>query len=88
MGRLVGLILMQMPSEDAFWLLVATLDQNLQDFYKENLIRLRIHATIFESLLYKYVPAVARHLVGVFLDLYTILIDPHRKKMIFPRWSI
>ncbi|RKP10628.1 rab-GTPase-TBC domain-containing protein, partial [Thamnocephalis sphaerospora] len=62
MGRLVGLMLMQLSEEDAFWLLVATIDQHLNGYYSPNLGRLRVDATVFEHLLASHSPALAKHL--------------------------
>jgi hypothetical protein len=55
-------MLMQMPAEDAFWLLVATLENYCEGYFTPSLDRFRVHAAIFESLAHKYVPAVAKHL--------------------------
>lgn len=62
MGRLVGMMLMQMPVEDAFWLLVATIEGYMQDYYTPTLRQLRIDAQVFERLLRDQDPALAEHL--------------------------
>ncbi|KAG0291999.1 hypothetical protein BGZ96_004624 [Linnemannia gamsii] len=62
MGRLVGMMLMQMPVEDAFWLLVATIEGYMQDYYTPTLRQLRIDAQVFERLLRDQDPALADHL--------------------------
>ncbi|KAF9425277.1 hypothetical protein BGZ76_003354, partial [Entomortierella beljakovae] len=62
MGRLVGMMLMQMPVEDAFWLLVATIEGYMQDYYTPSLRQLRIDAQVFERLLKDQDPALAEHL--------------------------
>ncbi|KAF9946070.1 hypothetical protein BGZ72_000711 [Mortierella alpina] len=62
MGRLVGMMLMQMPVEDAFWLLVATIENYMQDYYTPTLRQLRIDAQVFERLLKDQDPALADHL--------------------------
>ncbi|KAK3808059.1 MAG: rab-GTPase-TBC domain-containing protein [Linnemannia elongata] len=62
MGRLVGMMLMQMPVEDAFWLLVATIEGYMQDYYTPTLRQLRIDAQVFERLLKDQDPALAEHL--------------------------
>ncbi|KAF9945630.1 hypothetical protein BGZ70_003714 [Mortierella alpina] len=62
MGRLVGMMLMQMPVEDAFWLLVATIENYMQDYYTPTLRQLRIDAQVFERLLKDQDPALAEHL--------------------------
>ncbi|KAG0006938.1 hypothetical protein BGZ65_001546 [Modicella reniformis] len=62
MGRLVGMMLMQMPVEDAFWLLVATIEGYMQDYYTPSLRQLRIDAQVFERLLKVQDPPLADHL--------------------------
>ncbi|KAF9177945.1 hypothetical protein BGZ51_008240 [Haplosporangium sp. Z 767] len=62
MGRLVGMMLMQMPVEDAFWLLVATIEGYMQDYYTPTLRQLRIDAQVFEQLLKGQDPLLAEHL--------------------------
>ncbi|KAK3825389.1 MAG: rab-GTPase-TBC domain-containing protein [Benniella sp.] len=62
MGRLVGMMLMQMPVEDAFWLLVATIEDYMQDYYTPSLRQLRIDAQVFERLLKDQDPPLAEHL--------------------------
>ncbi|KAJ3149201.1 hypothetical protein HDU89_003917 [Geranomyces variabilis] len=62
MGMLAGMMLMHMPAEESFWLLVATLQTILKDFYTPQLLQLRRDAAVFESLLYKTSKRVARHL--------------------------
>ncbi|KAG0373487.1 hypothetical protein BGX24_011631 [Mortierella sp. AD032] len=63
MGRLVGMMLMQMPIEEAFWLLVATLESGyLNDYFTPTLRQLRIDALVFERLLKAQDPRLAHHL--------------------------
>ncbi|KAF9903011.1 hypothetical protein EC991_004307 [Linnemannia zychae] len=63
MGRLVGMMLMQMPVEEAFWLLVATLEGGyLNDYFTPTLRQLRIDAVVFERLLKAQDPRLAHHL--------------------------
>ncbi|KAG0250849.1 hypothetical protein BG011_008046 [Mortierella polycephala] len=62
MGRLVGMMLMQMPVEDAFWLLVATIEGYMQDYYTPTLRQLRVDAQVFEQLLRGQDPLLAQHL--------------------------
>ncbi|KAF9379184.1 hypothetical protein CPB97_009131 [Podila verticillata] len=62
MGRLVGMMLMHMPVEDAFWLLVATLDQYMQEYYTPTLRQLRIDAQVFEQILRAHDPKLAEYL--------------------------
>ncbi|KAF9551672.1 hypothetical protein EC957_006565 [Mortierella hygrophila] len=63
MGRLVGMMLMQMPVEEAFWLLVATLEDGyLNDYFTPTLRQLRVDALVFERLLKAQDPRLAQHL--------------------------
>ncbi|KAF9163202.1 hypothetical protein DFQ26_002859 [Actinomortierella ambigua] len=62
MGRLVGMMLMQMLAEDAFWLLVATIEGYLQNYYTPNLLQLRIDANVFDLLLKEHDPVMREHL--------------------------
>lgn len=62
MGLLVGMMLMIMPAEDAFWLLVSTVDKYLQGIYSSNLDRIRMHASVFEYLLSRHLPRLYKHL--------------------------
>ncbi|GJJ73938.1 hypothetical protein EMPS_06296 [Entomortierella parvispora] len=63
MGRLVGMMLMQMPVEEAFWLLVATIESPyLQDYYTPTLRQLRVDAIVFERLLKVQDPKLATFL--------------------------
>ncbi|ORZ20932.1 rab-GTPase-TBC domain-domain-containing protein, partial [Lobosporangium transversale] len=62
MGRLVGMMLMQMPVEEAFWLLVATIENYLNEYFTPNLRQLRIDAGVFERLLEIQDSRLAQHL--------------------------
>ncbi|KAG0322587.1 hypothetical protein BGZ99_003244 [Dissophora globulifera] len=62
MGRLVGMMLMQMPVEEAFWLLVATIEGYLNEYFTPTLRQLRIDAQVFERLLKSQDPRLAQHL--------------------------
>ncbi|KAF9973815.1 hypothetical protein BGZ65_009056, partial [Modicella reniformis] len=62
MGRLVGMMLMQMPVEEAFWLLVATIEGYLNEYFTPTLRQLRIDAQVFEQLLQSQDPRLAQHL--------------------------
>ncbi|KAF9193445.1 hypothetical protein BGZ51_003249 [Haplosporangium sp. Z 767] len=62
MGRLVGMMLMQMPVEEAFWLLVATIEGYLNEYFTPTLRQLRIDAQVFERLLKAQDPRLATHL--------------------------
>ncbi|KAI8847671.1 rab-GTPase-TBC domain-containing protein [Chytridium lagenaria] len=62
MGMVAGVMLMNMPEEESFWLLAATIKTKLQGFYAEDLHQIQIDALVFESLLYKTSRKLARHL--------------------------
>ncbi|KAG0258345.1 hypothetical protein BG011_003337 [Mortierella polycephala] len=62
MGRLVGMMLMQMSVEEAFWLLVATIEGYLNEYFTPTLRQLRIDALVFERLLKAQDPRLATHL--------------------------
>ncbi|KAG0214656.1 hypothetical protein BGX28_001694 [Mortierella sp. GBA30] len=62
MGRLVGMMLMQMPVEEAFWLLVATIENYLNEYFTPTLRQLRIDAQVFERLFKAEDPRLAAHL--------------------------
>jgi TBC1 domain family member 10 len=63
MGRLVGMMLMQMPAEDTFWLLVATIEEYMVGYFTPTLSQVRIDSIVFEQLLIEYYPKLAQHLV-------------------------
>lgn len=62
MGRLAGLMLMQMTVEDTFWLLVATIDRYMNGYFTPTLSQLRIDAYIIGQLLKDHQPKLAQHL--------------------------
>ncbi|KAI8090325.1 rab-GTPase-TBC domain-containing protein [Thamnidium elegans] len=62
MGRLAGLMLMQMTVEDTFWLLVATIDRYMNGYFTPTLSQLRIDAYIIGQLLKDHNPKLAQHL--------------------------
>lgn len=64
MGRLVGMMLMQMPAEDTFWLLVATLGGPMLGYFTPSLAQLRIDSIVFEKLLAGHTPRLAQHLAN------------------------
>lgn len=64
MGRLVGMMLMQMPAEDTFWLLVATLGGPMLGYFTPSLTQLRIDSIVFEKLLAGHTPRLAQHLAN------------------------
>ncbi|KAJ3272970.1 hypothetical protein HDV01_004876 [Terramyces sp. JEL0728] len=81
MGMLVGLLLMRMSPEDAFWMLVVILENYIPDYHSENLYQLRVDAAAFELCLKKFQRPLARHMHELkplnymtqwFLTLYTM----------------
>lgn len=65
MGMLVGLFLMQgLDAEEAFWLLVATINYYLQGYFTPTLSQLRIHAAVFGRLLEEHDSRLAKHLAA------------------------
>ncbi|KAI9493461.1 rab-GTPase-TBC domain-containing protein [Zychaea mexicana] len=62
MGRLAGCMLMHMPAEDAFWLLVATIDRYMNGYFTPSLSQIRIDAYIIGELLKDHQPKLAQHL--------------------------
>jgi hypothetical protein len=53
MGFLVGMMLMHMPAEESFWLLVATIEGYAKGFFDQTLSQIKISATVFDMLLKK-----------------------------------
>ncbi|KAI8142758.1 rab-GTPase-TBC domain-containing protein [Fennellomyces sp. T-0311] len=64
MGRLAGCMLMHMPAEDSFWLLVATIDRYMNGYFTPSLSQIRIDAYIIGELLKDHQPKLAQHLVS------------------------
>ncbi|KAI9015789.1 rab-GTPase-TBC domain-containing protein [Phycomyces nitens] len=62
MGRLAGCMLMHMPAEDTFYLMVATLDRYMNGYFTPTLSQLRIDAYIIGQLLHDHLPKLAQHL--------------------------
>ncbi|KAI8801950.1 rab-GTPase-TBC domain-containing protein [Cladochytrium replicatum] len=62
MGMLVGMMLMHMPPEDTFWLLVATTQGAFKDYFIPTLYQLRIDAAVFELILYQKSRKLSNHL--------------------------
>ncbi|CAO3675133.1 unnamed protein product [Umbelopsis ramanniana] len=62
MHCLAGCMLMQMPAEDAFWLLVATVDRYLKGYFDPSLSQIRIDTVVIGELLREHQPKLARHL--------------------------
>ncbi|KAG2183345.1 hypothetical protein INT43_006350 [Umbelopsis isabellina] len=62
MHCLAGCMLMQMPAEDAFWLLVATVDRYLKGYFGPELSQIRIDTAIIGELIREHQPKLAQHL--------------------------
>ncbi|GAA5899074.1 hypothetical protein JCM8208_002997 [Rhodotorula glutinis] len=63
LGSVVGLLLTQMPAEDAFWTLVALVqDHGLRQYFPSAQAELRLEAVAFEFLLEAMEPKLARRL--------------------------
>ncbi|KAH8551518.1 rab-GTPase-TBC domain-containing protein [Umbelopsis sp. PMI_123] len=62
MHCLAGCMLMQMPAEDAFWLLVATVDRYLKGYFDPSLSQIRIDTVVIGELIREHQPKLARHL--------------------------
>ncbi len=60
---LVGLLLMRMPPEDAFWTLAAILETYIPDYHSVNLYQLRVDAAAFEICLKRYSSGLYKHMV-------------------------
>ncbi|CAG8801770.1 18572_t:CDS:2, partial [Racocetra persica] len=61
MGRLVGMMLMQMPAEDTFWLLVATIEEYMGGYFAPDLPQIKVDSRIFDLLLFEHDPKLAQH---------------------------
>ncbi|CAG8445179.1 6946_t:CDS:2 [Scutellospora calospora] len=68
MGRLVGMMLMQMPAEDTFWLLVATIKEYMCGYFAPDLPQIKIDSRIFELLLFEHDPKLAQHFRNESID--------------------
>jgi len=64
MGRLVGMMLMQMPAEDSFWLLVATIEEYMVGYFTPTLSQVKIDSIVFDQLLLEHDPKLAQHLAN------------------------
>ncbi|KAI8904341.1 rab-GTPase-TBC domain-containing protein [Gorgonomyces haynaldii] len=80
MGMLVGLLLMRMPAEDSFWMLVSIMNM-IEGYHSENLYALRLDAYAFEESLRIHYRQLYRHMKELspltylaqwFLTLYTM----------------
>ncbi|KAJ3119608.1 hypothetical protein HK098_005299 [Nowakowskiella sp. JEL0407] len=62
MGMVAGMLLMYMPAEDTFWMLVALLNTSMRDVYDESLSQLRKDSAVFEYLLHRKFRKISKHL--------------------------
>ena len=68
MGMVVGIMLMRMPAEDAFYLLIAIVDRYMTDYYTPDLSQLRQDGLVFDHLLHKHSKRVAKKLDQLGID--------------------
>ncbi|KAF0464782.1 TBC-domain-containing protein [Gigaspora margarita] len=61
MGRLVGMMLMHIPAEDTFWLLVATIEEYMSGYFSPDLPQIKVDSRIFDLLLLEHNPKLAQH---------------------------
>lgn len=61
MGRLVGLMLMQMPAEEAFWLMVSTVRNYVPAFFTPRMEQIIVEAQVFQWLLEEKDSKLAKH---------------------------
>ena len=62
MGRLVGLLLMRMEPENAFWTFNAIIQKYIPNLYLPSLVQMRVDALVFEKLINRKMPKLYRHL--------------------------
>jgi hypothetical protein len=72
MGRLVGMMLMQMPAEDTFWLLVATIEEYMVGYFTPTLSQVRIDSIVFEQL-YQFEKFFLKEIVLEIIFIFTII---------------
>ena len=75
---IVGLLLMRMPPEDAFWLLVRIMDFYLADYFSPDLAQLRQDALVFDTLLARHARQVSKQFDRLGVESLTYL----------PQWLI
>ncbi|ORX58551.1 RabGAP/TBC [Piromyces finnis] len=69
MGFLAGILLMFIPAEDAFWLLVSTIkNYGISGYYSQNLDKLKSDNEIFSKILKQKLPHLYNHLVDLEID--------------------
>eukprot|EP00041_Stephanoeca_diplocostata_P014048 m.252170 g.252170 ORF g.252170 m.252170 type:complete len:500 (+) comp19557_c0_seq3:192-1691(+) len=62
MGMVAGTLLMQMPTEQAFWCIVSMCDKYVKGFFDAGLSEVQICATVLQSLLRTELPKLHAHL--------------------------
>ncbi|KAG4099592.1 RabGAP/TBC [Neocallimastix lanati (nom. inval.)] len=69
MGFLAGILLMFIPAEDAFWLLVSTIEKyGISGYYTQDLVKLKSDNDIFTKVLKQKLPRIYNHLVDLEID--------------------
>ncbi|OZJ04914.1 hypothetical protein BZG36_02638 [Bifiguratus adelaidae] len=63
MGQLVGCMLMHMPAEDSFWLLVAIIERYIPGYYSRSLRQMKIDSLTLDGLLEEHLPRVSEVLL-------------------------
>eukprot|EP01048_Picozoa_sp_COSAG05_P021106 COSAG05_NODE_3784_length_1838_cov_2.334675_1_plen_334_part_00 len=73
MNYIVALLLLFMEEDEAFWTLVSIVEDLLPDsFYADNMNSLLMELDLFDELLRKKLPALARHFDRLSLDIKTV----------------
>eukprot|EP00835_Amoeboradix_gromovi_P001370 NODE_61_length_25240_cov_0.547194.p5 type:complete len:412 gc:universal NODE_61_length_25240_cov_0.547194:10802-9567(-) len=62
MGRLAGLLLMNMPIENAFVCFNSIIEKHIPKLYLPSLVQMRIDSLVFEKLINRKMPRLSRHL--------------------------
>lgn len=60
---IAAILLMHMPSEDAFWCLVAICEKYLKGYYSPGMAQLQLDGDILFGLLKRVAPPVYKHMV-------------------------
>jgi len=69
MGFLAGILLMFIPAEDAFWLLVSTIENyGINGYYSQDLVKLKSDNDVFKIILKQKLPRMYNHLVDLEID--------------------
>ena len=65
MAPVVATLLMHMPAESAFWVMVQIMDYYLPSYYTEGFQEFQIDCELFDSLLSIYTPNLSRHMQSI-----------------------